>query len=124
MVEEIIKKDFAENISLRGRSFKGTVIRKFPKRVVIEFERTIYVKKYERYSKRKTKLHARLPESMSNDIQVGDYIETDENERLHYPNFSVINLESTTWWWLRPLLIELTNYKEQQCLATNGKKEP
>ena len=78
MVEEIIKKDFAENISLRGRSFKGTVIRKFPKRVVIEFERTIYVKKYERYSKRKTKLHARLPESMSNDIQVGDYIEIKE----------------------------------------------
>jgi len=78
MVEEIIKKDFAENISLRGRSFKGTVIKKFPKRVVIEFERTIYVKKYERYSKRKTKLHARLPESMSNDIQVGDYIEIKE----------------------------------------------
>ena len=78
MVEEIIKKDFAENISLRGRSFKGTVIKKFPKRVVIEFERTIYVKKYERYSKRKTKLHARLPESMSNDIQIGDYIEIKE----------------------------------------------
>jgi small subunit ribosomal protein S17 len=78
MAEEIIKKDFAENISLRGRSFKGTVIKKFPKRVVIEFERTIYVKKYERYSKRKTKLHARLPESMSNDIQVGDYIEIKE----------------------------------------------
>ena len=78
MAEEIIKKDFAENISLRGRSFKGTVIRKFPKRVVIEFERTIYIKKYERYSKRKTKLHARLPESMSNDIQVGDYIEIKE----------------------------------------------
>jgi small subunit ribosomal protein S17 len=78
MAEEIIKKDFAENISLRVRSFKGTVIKKFPKRVVIEFERTIYVKKYERYSKRKTKLHARLPESMSNDIQVGDYIEIKE----------------------------------------------
>ena len=78
MAEEIIKKDFAENISLRGRSFKGTVIKKFPKRVVIEFERTIYVKKYERYSKRKTKLHASLPESMYNDIHVGDYIEIKE----------------------------------------------
>ena len=60
--------------STRGRSFKGKVIRKFPKRVVIEFERTIYIKKYERYSKRKTKLHARLPECMQ-DIAVGDYIE-------------------------------------------------
>ena len=62
-------------ISLRGRSFKGFVIRKFPKRVVIEFERTLYIKKYERYSARKTKLHARLPDCMFNEINVGDYIE-------------------------------------------------
>ena len=59
----------------RGRSFKGTVIKKFPKRVVIEFERTIYIKKYERYSKRKTKLHARLPDEMTKDVNIGDYIE-------------------------------------------------
>ena len=63
------------SISLRGRSFKGTVIRKFPKRVVIEFERTLFIKKYERYSKRKTKLHARLPDCMFNEINLGDYIE-------------------------------------------------
>ena len=65
-------------ISLRGRSFKGKVISKFPKRIAIEFERTIYIPKYERYSKRKTKLHARLPECMTNDINVGDYIEIKE----------------------------------------------
>ena len=39
-------------ISLRGRRFKGYVKRKFPKRVAIEFERTVYIKKYERYAKR------------------------------------------------------------------------
>jgi small subunit ribosomal protein S17 len=61
--------------STRGRSFKGNVIKKFPKRVVIEFERTIYIKKYERYSKRKTKLHARLPDCMVNEVNIGDYIE-------------------------------------------------
>lgn len=66
------------NTSTRGRSFKGKVIRKFPKRVVIEFERTIYIKKYERYSKRKTKLHARLPECMFDEINLGDYIEIKE----------------------------------------------
>ena len=64
--------------SLRGRTFKGKVIRKFPKRVCIEFERTIYVKKYERYAKRKTKLHARLPDCMSHEINIGDYIEIKE----------------------------------------------
>jgi len=63
------------NISLRGRSFKGTVIKKFPKRVVIEFERTFYVKKYQRYAKKKTKLHARLPDCMAQEINIGDYIE-------------------------------------------------
>ena len=64
--------------SLRGRSFKGKVISKHPKRVAIEFERTIYIKKYERYSKRKTKLHARLPDCMAEEIGIGDYIEIRE----------------------------------------------
>jgi len=65
-------------ISLRGRNFKGTVIRKFPKRITIEFERTLYIKKYERYSKKKTKLHARLPDCMTNEIDIGDYVEIKE----------------------------------------------
>jgi len=82
MAEKIQCTDFAcpqhGQISLRGRSFKGKVIKKFPKRVVIEFERTIYIKKYERYSKRKTKLHARLPECMNKDIDIGDYVEIRE----------------------------------------------
>ena len=42
---------FHGQMSLRGRSFRGTVIRKFPKRIVIEFERTLFIAKYERYSK-------------------------------------------------------------------------
>jgi len=75
-------KDFAcpihGKISLRGRSFKGTVIKKFPKRIVIEFERTIYIDKYERYARRKTKLHARLPDCMFKDINIGDYVEIKE----------------------------------------------
>ena len=66
------------SISLRGRSFYGDVIKKFSKRVVIEFERTILVKKYERYAKRKTKLHARLPDCMFEEINIGDYIEIKE----------------------------------------------
>jgi small subunit ribosomal protein S17 len=67
-----------QEVSLRGRSFKGKVIKKFPRRVVIEFERTIYIKKYERYSKRKTRLHARLPDSMLKEIDLGDFIEIKE----------------------------------------------
>ena len=61
--------------SLRGRKFEGYVIRKFDKRVTIEFERVKFVRKYERYLKTKTKLHARLPESLKNEINMGDYIQ-------------------------------------------------
>ena len=65
-------------ISLRGRTFKGTVISKRPKRIAIEFERTLYIKKYERYATKKTKLHARLPDCMAEEIKIGDYIEIRE----------------------------------------------
>ena len=65
-------------LSARGRVFKGTVIKKFPRRITIEFERTIYVRKYERYLKKKTKIHARLPDCMKDEINVGDYIEVRE----------------------------------------------
>ena len=62
------------HLKARGRFFEGTVTKKFPRRVVIGFERMIYVKKYERYAKSKTKIHARLPMCMEHDIKVGDYI--------------------------------------------------
>lgn len=64
-------------LKTHGRVFQGTVIRKFPTRVAIEFERTVYVPKYERYEKKKTRLHARLPSCMANDVEIGDYIKID-----------------------------------------------
>ena len=66
------------NLKVRGRVFEGKVIKKFHKRVVIEFERMIYVRKYERYYKSKTKLHARLPVCMEKEINVGDSIKIQE----------------------------------------------
>ena len=41
-------------VGTRGRIFQGKVIRKFPTRVTIEFERTVYIQKYERYMVKKT----------------------------------------------------------------------
>lgn len=70
-----IKCPFHGSLKARGRVFKGIVIRKFPKRVVIEFERTVYIPKYERFSKSKTKLHAHLSDCLSGEINLGDYIE-------------------------------------------------
>jgi len=66
------------NLSVRGRSFEGVVIKKFPKRLTLAFERTVYVRKYERYAKAMTKLHARLPPCMEQDIHIGDVIRVTE----------------------------------------------
>ena len=57
----------------RGRIFKGVVTRKFPNRITIELERTLYISKYERFMKKKTRIHSRLPDKLSN-IEVGDVV--------------------------------------------------
>ena len=65
-------------INPRGKIFEGIVTKKFPKRIAIEFERMIYVRKYEGYSKSKTKIHARTPAEMEKEINVGDLIRVQE----------------------------------------------
>jgi len=65
-------------VAVRGRKFEGYVIRKFDKRVTIRFERVNFIRKYERYSKSQTKIHAYLPEEFKDDIQIGDYIQVQE----------------------------------------------
>lgn len=67
-----------DKLKLRGRIFEGIVEKKLHGRVMIQFERVIYIPKYERYEKRKTKLHARLPECMESEINLGDLIEIAE----------------------------------------------
>lgn len=62
----------------RGKVFEGRVVKKLHKRVAIEFERMIYVRKYERYAKSKTKVHARLPDCIKDRIEVGDLIRIQE----------------------------------------------
>ena len=66
------------NLKVRGRIFEGRVTKKFKTRVVIEFERMIYSRKYERYYKSKTKIHAHLSQCMENGINVGDLIRIQE----------------------------------------------
>lgn len=59
-----------------GRIFEGSVTKKFPTRVVVEFERTVYVPKYQRFTKKKTRLHARINPSIA--VAVGDYVRVQE----------------------------------------------
>jgi|TARA_B100002003_G_scaffold186148_1_gene174592 small subunit ribosomal protein S17 len=69
-------------LKMRGRVFQGDVIKVLPGRVTIEFERMLKLPKYERYEKRKTKIHARLPDCMKNDVGVGDLIEIAETRPI------------------------------------------
>jgi small subunit ribosomal protein S17 len=81
-IENVICKDkdcpFHGNLKVRGKTFKGIVISKHEKRIAIEFERMVYVRKYERYSKTKTKIHARLPKCMEKEIHKGDFVKIRE----------------------------------------------
>lgn len=79
-------------VGTRGRIFEGVVIRKFPMRVTIEFERTEFIPKYKRYLKKKTKIHARLPEHLEQEVQIGDLIRIQETRPLSkIIHFMVLN---------------------------------
>ena len=69
---------FHGNLRVRGKTFKGIVVSKHDKRIAIEFERMIYIRKYERYAKTKTKIHARLPRCMEKEVHKGDLVKIKE----------------------------------------------
>ncbi len=69
-------------LKMRGRTFQGKVVKVLPGRVSISFERMLKLPKYERYEKRKTKIHARLPECMQAEVAVGDLIEIAETRPI------------------------------------------
>lgn len=54
---------FHGGLSMRGRLFTGLVVStKMRKTAVVEFERLYYLKKYERYEKRRTRLKVHNPD--------------------------------------------------------------
>ncbi|MDP3966346.1 MAG: 30S ribosomal protein S17 [archaeon] len=83
------------NLKLRGRTFKGVVISKNEKRIAIEFERMIYIKKYERYARTKTKIHARLPRCREKEVNIGDLVRVREcrplSKIIHFAFLEKIN---------------------------------
>ena len=85
------------NLKTRGKTFEGVVIRKFKKRVAIEFERMIFVRKFERFMKGKTKIHARLPVCIEDQIKIGDMIKIKEcrplSKLIHFVVLGKVNNE-------------------------------
>ena len=85
-----VKCPFHGNLKTRGKTFEGTVIKKLNKRVAIEFERMIFIRKYERFTRFKTKIHSRLSPCMENKIQIGDLIRVQECRPLSKIIHSVV----------------------------------
>lgn len=70
-----------KKISTRGRTFKGTVVRdKMSKTVSVEWERSKYIPKYERYEKKKSRVKAHNPENIN--AKQGDEVEIKETRPL------------------------------------------
>ena len=64
---------FSGDVKLRGRTFVGTVISaKMQKTATIEFKRKIMVKKYERYTNKRTRIKAHNPECIK--AEEGDIV--------------------------------------------------
>ncbi len=80
-----------KKLKMRGRTFEGTVIKKLAGRVTIEFERMLKLPKYERYEKRNTKIHARLPDCMKDDVSVGDLIQIAETRPISKTIHAVVS---------------------------------
>jgi small subunit ribosomal protein S17 len=75
------KKSAANVIKTRGRTFVGTVTSdKMSRTVVVHWERRFYVKKFERYERRQSKVNAHNPEEIG--AKKGDIVKIVETRPL------------------------------------------
>lgn len=88
---------FHGRLSARGRSFKGIVKKIVGKRAVIEFKRLVRHKKYERYAKAKTRLHAHIPECLAQKVNIGSIVKVTEcrplSKIIHFVVVDVVGKE-------------------------------
>jgi len=69
------------NLKVRGRSFTGKVVSsKMHKSATVVWERYRFIKKYERYEKKRTKIHAHNPPCI--DAKEGDIVKIMETRPL------------------------------------------
>ncbi len=63
-----------EKINPHKKTFEGIVKKIVLPTAVIEFQRTVYHPKYERFSKAKTRIRARIPHELLEKIRLGDLV--------------------------------------------------
>ncbi|MEM3412170.1 MAG: 30S ribosomal protein S17 [archaeon] len=68
-------------LRVRGQILEGVVVSNKPKKtVIVERDYLLYVPKYERYERRKSKISAHCPECV--DIKVGDKVRIGECRKI------------------------------------------
>ncbi|MBY9016392.1 MAG: 30S ribosomal protein S17 [Candidatus Lokiarchaeota archaeon] len=68
---------------IRGKITQGVVVNKKSKNtVIIRQDYVQFVKKYQRYERRNSRLACHLPECLTNDIEVGDLVRVGESRKL------------------------------------------
>tara|TARA_Y100000034_G_C6702619_1_gene309959 strand:- start:103 stop:432 length:330 start_codon:yes stop_codon:yes gene_type:complete len=85
---------FHGSVGVRGRLFKGLVkSAKAQRTAVISWERSFYIKKFERYEKRSSKVQAHVPKCL--DVKEGDNVRIMECKPLSKTkHFVIIENES------------------------------
>jgi len=83
---------FHGNLVVRGRVFEGKVIKmNMQKTAIIEWPRIIYLQKYERYEKRRSRIKVHRPDCMN--IVVGDDVMVMESRPISKTkNFVIIEV--------------------------------
>ncbi len=90
--EDDVNCPFHGNLKLRGRIFTGTVIKRSPhKTVTVEWPRTSYIQKYERYEKKRTRVKAHNPLCLN--AMIGDKVTIVETKPISKTkNFVIVKV--------------------------------
>jgi len=68
---------------IRGKITKGIVVSKKSKNtVIIRRDYVQFVKKYQRYERRNTRLACHLPDCLIHDIEIGDLVRVGESRKI------------------------------------------
>jgi small subunit ribosomal protein S17 len=68
---------------IRGKITKGTVVsKKAHNTIVIRQDYVHFIKKYQRYERRKTRISCHLPECLRTEIELGDIVRVGESRKL------------------------------------------
>jgi len=68
---------------IRGKVTKGIVVSKKSRNtVIIRMDYVQFIKKYQRYERRNSRMACHLPECLRNEIQVGDDVRVGESRKI------------------------------------------